>query len=82
LTKYGLTENQGFLYQIGLQYGTRSVSALARVAGIKRVLCYNVLQELCNQGLCSCITVANTGYYSMMEPRILGEKLQEKVSLF
>lgn len=82
LTRYGLTENQSYLYQIGLQYGTRSVSVLARFSGFKRVLCYNILQELCNQGLCSCVTIGNTGYYTMMEPRILGEKLQEKVSLF
>lgn len=82
LTNYGLTENQSVVYQIWLQMGTRSVTALARFAAMQRVLCYNILQELCKQGLCSVVTIANTGYYTMMEPRILGEKLQEKVSLF
>lgn len=82
LRAYGLTENQSRVYQCGLQIGTRSVSILARSAGIKRVLCYNILQELCQQGLCSCVTIGNTGYYTMVAPRILGEKLKEKVTLF
>jgi len=82
LTNYGLTENQSVIYQIWLQMGTRSVTALARFAGVQRVLCYNILQELCKLGLCSVVTIGHTGYYSMMEPKILWEKLQEKLSLF
>lgn len=82
LTPYGLSDNQSTLYQIWLQMGTRAVTPLARQAGIHRVLAYNTLQELCKMWLCACMTVGNTGYYSMIEPKMLRNKLQEKVQIF
>lgn len=82
LKGFWLTENQSLLYQIWLQMGTRSVTALARQAQMHRVLCYNILQELCKMGLCSSMTLWNTGYYAMVEPKVFREKLANKVDMF
>lgn len=82
LTPYGLSENQSMLYQTWLQMGTRAVTPLARQSGMHRVLTYNTLQELCKMWLCTCMTLGNTGYYSMLEPKMLRNKLQEKVQVF
>jgi len=82
LTLYWLTQNQSLVYQKWLQYGTRQVTALARFCGMHRVLAYNTLQELSKMGLCSCIDKVWTGYYTMVKPTILQEKLKEKVQLF
>lgn len=82
LTDFGLTPNQSLLYQKWLQHGTRQVTALARFAGMHRVLAYNTLQELCKMGLATCIERSWTGYYSMVDPMALQEKLQDKVKNF
>lgn len=82
LTAYGLTSNQSLIYQKWLQYWTRQVTALARFCGLHRVLTYNTLQELSRMGLCTCIERWWTGYYTMVDPSILQEKLKEKVQTF
>lgn len=82
LTEFGLTPNQSLLYQKWLQHGTRQVTALARFAGIHRVLAYNTLQELCNMGLATCIERGWSGYYSMVDPIAMQEKLHDKLKNF
>lgn len=82
LTPYGLTKNQSHLYQVWLQVGMRSVSALARHTGMHRVLCYSTLKELCSQWICTHMDIWKTWYYTMVPPYILQEKLQNKVTSF
>lgn len=82
LTEYGLTANQSLVYQKWLQHGTRQVTALARFTGLHRVLTYNTLQELCKMGLATCIDRWWTGYYSMVDPTTMQEKLQDKLKSF
>lgn len=82
LTEFGLTPNQSLLYQKWLQHGTRQVTALARFTGMHRVLAYNTLQELCKMGLATCVERGWTGYYSMVDPTAMQEKLQDKLKNF
>jgi len=82
LSLFWLTDNQSKLYQIWLQYGSRSVSFLASKVWFHRVLAYNTLQELVRVGYCTCITKWNTGYYSMVDPHFIKEKIQQKLVSF
>lgn len=82
LSSFWLTDNQSKLYQIWLQYGSRTVSFLASKLWFHRVLTYNTLQELLRLGYCTSITKGNTGYYSMVDPQFIKEKIEQKLASF
>ncbi len=82
LTAFDLTPNQSRLYQAGLLIWSRSVSTYAKYTGLKRVLTFNVLQELCSKGLATCVTIWKTGYYAMQDPKMLHQQLLEKADAF
>lgn len=82
LTTYWLTENQSLVYQKWLQIWVTTVTKLSRATKMNRVLVYNTLQELLKKWLTTCVMKGNVGWYTMVSPDFLKEKLLQKVNSF
>lgn len=77
LTSLGLSDEEAQVYYALLQLGASYVSAVARKAGVHRVVCYKVLDELARKGLVSSFLKNGMKHFSVESPVILVRKQQE-----
>jgi len=76
----GLSEVEGKVYMALLELGGGFVSALARKAGLPRVNCYHLLENLTSKGLTNYVTKNKIRYYSPESPEKIVSILQGRVS--
>jgi sugar-specific transcriptional regulator TrmB len=79
LQSLGLKEEESRVYYALLQLGGSYVSAIARKAGVHRVVCYKILEGLVEKGLVSSFTKNNVKHFAVESPTILVRKQQEKL---
>lgn len=79
LEELGFTPDQAKIYLAVLELGGCYVSAIAKKAGIHRVNCYKILDELVSRGLVSSFLKNNIKYYAVESPRIIVEKQEERL---
>jgi sugar-specific transcriptional regulator TrmB len=79
LQELGLTLEEAQVYHALLQLGGSYVSAIARKAGVHRVVCYKILDELATKGLVSSFEKSGIKHYSIESPTILVRKEQERL---
>lgn len=78
LQNLGLEPNETKVYLVLLEVGESFVSSIAKRAGVNRVNCYNILENLGQKGLA--ISKSRKGYqtYSALPPRVLFNTIEEK----
>ena len=74
----GLTEVEGKVYISLLELGGGYVSAVARKAGLPRVNCYHILENLTSKGLANSVTRNKIRYYSAEPPQRIVNILEDK----
>ncbi len=79
LIELGLTEDEAKVYIALLELGGSYVSAIAKKAGVHRVLCYKILEGLTVKGLIAQFTKKNVRHFSAEDPRILVRRQQQKL---
>lgn len=79
LIELGLTEEEADVYLALLTLGGSYVSAIAKKAGVHRVVCYKVLDGLVSKGLISQFTKEGIRHFSVEDPRILVRKQHQKL---
>ena len=81
LQQLGLTDEESRAYFALLQLGGSYVSAVAKKAGVHRVVCYKILDGLVEKGLVSSFVKNGIKHYAVESPTILVHKQQEKLYL-
>lgn len=81
LNELGLTEEKAKVYLAVLELGGSYVSAVAKKAGVHRVNCYKILDDLARQGLLSAFTKNRVKYYAVESPKILVQQQEERLKL-
>jgi len=79
LQALGLQQEEAKVYYALLQLGGSYVSAIARKAGVHRVVCYKILDELVTKGLVSSFLKNGIRHFAIESPLILVRKEQEKL---
>ncbi len=79
LIELGLTEDEAKVYVALLELGGSYVSAIAKQAGVHRVVCYKILEGLTAKGLIAQFAKNNVRHFSAEDPRILVRKQQKKL---
>lgn len=79
LQSLGLSSDEAKVYYALLQLGGSYVSAIAKKAGVHRVVCYKILDELVVRGLVSSFTKSNVKHFAIESPAILVRKQEEKL---
>jgi len=82
LEQFGLHGKKADVYLAALELGGTSVINIARKAGIKRTTCYDILQDLINQGLVSETAKGKKRLFIGEDPEKIKKDLQKKESLF
>ncbi|MFH0769857.1 MAG: helix-turn-helix domain-containing protein [Candidatus Peregrinibacteria bacterium] len=78
LLDLGLTKDEASVYLAILELGGSYVSAIARKAGVHRVVCYKILSELIEKGLVSSFIKNKVKHFAVESPKILVLKQREK----
>lgn len=79
LRELGLSYDEAKVYIALLELGGSYVSAIAKKAGVHRVVCYKILEGLTEKGLISQFSKNNVRHFSAEDPRILVRKQQQKL---
>lgn len=79
LIELGLSDEEAKVYIALLELGGSYVSAIAKQAGVHRVVCYKILEGLTAKGLIAQFTKKNVRHFSAEDPRILVRKQQQKL---
>ncbi len=79
LIELGLSDDEAKVYIALLELGGSYVSAIAKQAGVHRVVCYKILEGLTSKGLISQFSKNNVRHFSAEDPRILVRKQQQKL---
>lgn len=79
LMDLGLTEDEAKVYIALLELGGSYVSVVAKKAGIHRVNCYKILDDLVEKGLVNSFVKNQVKHYAVETPRILVQKQEEKL---
>lgn len=79
LNNYGLNKKQASLYLACLGMDSASVYRISQKARLPRSTCYEVLETLKEMGLVTTFKRKKVIYYSAEEPRIIINKLKQKV---
>ena len=80
LLDFGLTNEEARVYIGILELGGSYVSAIAKKAGVHRVVCYKILEGLVTKGLVNRFTKNNVKHFSVESPEILVRRQQEKLA--
>ena len=78
LRELSLSENEIKVYVAGLKLGLVSVSSYAEKANLPRTTTYDLLKSLKEKGLAGYVIKGGVRYFSVVNPKELVEKLQEK----
>jgi len=79
LMDLGLTEDEAKVYVALLELGGSYVSVVAKKAGIHRVNCYKILDDLVKKGLVNSFVKNQVKHYAVETPRILVQQQAEKL---
>jgi len=79
LLEFGLTKDEAIVYLALLELGGSYVSAIARKAGVHRVVCYKILEGLVEKGLVSSFLKNKVKHFAVESPQILVRRQQEKL---
>ena len=82
LRQIGLTNYEAEVYLALLSHGQLSAYELAEKAGLYRQVTYDTLKRLMEKGFVSYVTEGKTKIFKAIEPRLITEFLQEKVSCY
>jgi len=74
----GLTEVEGKVYISLLELGGGYVSIVARKAGLPRVNCYHILENLTSKGLANSVTRNKVRYFTAEPPQRIVNILEDK----
>lgn len=78
LTQFGLDSKEATAYLSILELGGASIGKIAKKSGLKRTTLYDVLDSLKQQALVSSSRRGTKTLYYAENPRVIGEKLDEK----
>jgi len=82
LQEHWLTQKESNLYLVCLEIGSAPVSSIARRLGENRVTAYSALKNLIKKWLATGIVKNKTTYYSVISPKELLQKIENKYSMF
>lgn len=71
MQEYGLNEKAALIYLVTLQIGSASAATIARLAHIKRVTTYAILQDLIRGGYIRELSKAGVKHFSAVPPEHL-----------
>jgi len=78
LKEIGLSKNEIDVYIAGLKLGLSNVTTFAEEVKLPRSTTYDSLKALKSKGFASEVIKFNSKYFSVAEPKMIMEKLQEK----
>ncbi len=78
LEKVGLSPNETKVYIAGLTLGSSLANAIAKKAGLKRSLCYHLLNSLLEKGLANKSGKSYSHHYTMEPPERLKDFIKRK----
>ena len=82
LQDHWLNQKEADLYLVALGLGSAPVSSIARRLGENRVTTYSALKNLIKKWLATSIVRKKTTYYSVISPKELLQKIENKYSTF
>jgi sugar-specific transcriptional regulator TrmB len=78
LSELGLSEEEAIVYLAVLELGGAFASTIARKAGISRVNCYYILDNLRKTGLITCNLKRNIKFFVAEPPQVLVNQMEER----
>jgi len=78
LKDIGLSEKEIKVYISGLKLGLATVSSFAEESNLQRTTTYDLLKSLKEKGIASYVIKSGVKYFSVVNPKELLEKLEEK----